>query len=119
MAHCEICNVEMKDLLNPGKAIGCDHCDAVFCSVKCLMAHELERASHMEDFNESVATIQDVLGQEHGDFAGVYFSGTDYEDMWATYSATERKEVLERYAKAEEDFMTEEEGDHDEHTRRN
>lgn len=42
--------------------------------------------------NVAISYIQDKLGQEHGDFAGLYFSG----DRWALLMST-----LKDYIKAE------------------
>lgn len=44
--HCGQCGTRMDD--DFGKAIGCEGCDRVFCSVDCLIAHELAHPEEAE-----------------------------------------------------------------------
>ena len=43
--------------------------------------------------NGAVAAIQDKLGQKHGDFAGVYFSGDKWNVLTAIFAGYIRAEI--------------------------
>ena len=60
----------------------------------------IERAAAITDINDACLTIQNALGVEYGDVAGIFFSGTD-EKAFSTLSTDERRELLKRYVEAE------------------
>lgn len=62
----------------------------------------LALAARSTDLDESARYIQDALGVESGDYAGLFFSGPEYEpEQWAAMEPAERWSRLVDYAAAE------------------
>jgi hypothetical protein len=58
---------------------------------------EISLAASLDDFNESIAHIQSIIGVTSGDNAGMYFSGFEMEDNWVSSTKAYKKDILLKY----------------------
>lgn len=61
----------------------------------------LAAAARENDINDAVKMVQDAIGVDTGDFAGMFFSGEQY-DAWPDMHPTTRLRALMDYADAEQ-----------------
>ena len=69
-------------------------------SIDCIVK---EDSVDSDGFNSALAEIQDELGQNTGDFAGIWFSGKD--DLWAKSSIEERRVIILQYIEDEKKHL--------------
>jgi len=60
----------------------------------------VQRAAELDDLNAALVIVQDVIGQQYGDVAAVFFSG-DRGEQWPTLSHQARIPVLWAYLDTE------------------
>lgn len=61
---------------------------------------QIEASSLIDDLDEAIRPIQEILGQDDGGPAGIFFSGPD-GDRWSTATESDRAEVLRLYVEFE------------------
>lgn len=74
---------------------------------------DLEEASKENDLDMACVWIQDIIGQNDGGIAGLYFAdvSTDTKssnEIWSESSQSERKRMLQEYLKLEQGYSSEE-----------
>lgn len=67
---------------------------------------EASRANDLDSdaFNEALAAVQGMIGQEDGGFAGVWFSeysASEKDNQWAQFGEEERSSLIIQYIKDE------------------
>ena len=68
----------------------------------------IKSAVKNDDFNESLITVQNALGQDDGGVASVHFSGEewkDIEDKWKDIGKKDRENIIHDYIKTELSYL--------------